>query len=53
MIAYEKIMTRIHIIAFFTVADGTFHHSKRLTIYLYPAYIMNAAQTTSPNWLRN
>jgi hypothetical protein len=49
MIAYEKIMTRIHIIAFFTVAEGTFHHSKRLIIYLYPAYIIKPAQTTSPN----
>jgi hypothetical protein len=49
IIAYEKIMIRIHMIAFLIVEDGVFCELSTLIMYLYPAYIMNIVQTTSPN----
>ena len=53
IIAYEKIIIRIHMIAFLIVEDGVFCELSTLIMYLYPAYIMNIVQTTSPNWLKN
>ena len=49
IIAYEKIIIRIHMIAFLIVALGVFCELSTLTIYLYPAYIMNIVHITSPN----